>query len=131
MPPDSDEAWKQNSACRGLDPALWFPVDNTTTSRENTTRALAICSECTVREECLEFGWKELFGTWGGMTQRERLLARREEFRRDKAWNIAFALVVGQADVPEPGYDSDSESSRTREEDLPTDLPPSTRRRAI
>ena len=102
---DRDEAWKLSAACRGEDPTLWFPLDNTKTSRENTAVALSICATCCVRAECLEFGWRELFGTWGGMTQRDRLLSRRQEFRRDKAWQVALALVCGQAFESDERYD--------------------------
>jgi WhiB family redox-sensing transcriptional regulator len=105
MDDERDESWKLHAACLGLDPSLWFPEDNTTISRENTAAALEICATCSVQTECREFGWRELFGTWGGMTQRERLLARRGEFRRDKAWHVALALVSDQESVPPSRYD--------------------------
>lgn len=104
MSDDRDESWKLQGACVGHDPVLWFPIDNTAASRENTAEAQKICASCEVREECLEFGWRELFGTWGGMTQRERLLSRRADYRQDRAWNTALALVSGQVSVPPEGY---------------------------
>lgn len=96
---ERSESWKLSAACVGEDPTLWFPVDNTKTSRENTAVALSICAGCEVKTECLEFGWRELFGTWGGMTQRDRLLSRREEFRRDRAWQVALALVSVDVEI--------------------------------
>ena len=50
----------------------------------STVKAKAICKECKVIEECLEFavGRKERFGIWGGKSERERSAIRRE--RREK-----------------------------------------------
>ena len=46
----------------------------------STIKAKAICAECKVREECLEFAVvrKERFGIWGGKFERERRAIRRE-----------------------------------------------------
>jgi WhiB family redox-sensing transcriptional regulator len=101
---DRQDAWKLDAACRGEDTAIFFPHGGTLRDRLQTAKAKAICDACPVTNECLEYGWREPFGTWGGMSQRERLLARREEYRRERAWTIALALVTIQVDVPPSRY---------------------------
>jgi WhiB family redox-sensing transcriptional regulator len=67
--------WWELSNCLGVDPDLFFP------ERGASTRAAkAICGECLVRAECLEFAITtgEKFGIWGGMSERERRRVRRE-----------------------------------------------------
>ena len=60
--------------CRGLDPELFYAE-----SGSAIMRAKAMCSTCSVREACLEWGIKrEEFGVWGGTTARERAAIRRE-----------------------------------------------------
>ena len=62
-------SWRQKGACRGLDPAIFYPV-----SEEEAAEAKAICATCTVREACLEFALanREHEGVWGGATEKER-----------------------------------------------------------
>ena len=61
--------WRQHAACRGLDPATFFPG-----SEEETEEARAICFACPVREACLDYALanRERDGVWGGATERER-----------------------------------------------------------
>lgn len=61
--------WSKNAACRGLDPDLFFPVKG-----EKTDEAKAVCEDCPVQEECLEYAVKkrEKHGIWGGASERER-----------------------------------------------------------
>lgn len=66
------EDWRHRAACRGSDPELWYPGRGS-----NATEAKAVCARCEVRAECLAEGDEEWFGVWGGMTRRERRLARR------------------------------------------------------
>lgn len=62
-------SWRNRSACRGVDPDIFFPV-----SDEDAGPAKAICAECSVREACLEYALatRERDGVWGGATERER-----------------------------------------------------------
>jgi len=67
--------WREEAACRGMDPALFFPGPD-----EDPERALAVCRTCPVRDECLEWAIAahERYGIWGGTTEQERRrLARR------------------------------------------------------
>jgi WhiB family redox-sensing transcriptional regulator len=70
-----DLAWQDEANCKGANADLFFP------ERGASTRAAkAICGECLVRAECLEFAITtgEKFGIWGGMSERERRRVRRE-----------------------------------------------------
>ena len=62
-------SWRQNGACRGLDPDIFYPVDD-----DGAAPAKAICAGCGVRQACLEHALtaREHEGIWGGATERER-----------------------------------------------------------
>jgi WhiB family transcriptional regulator, redox-sensing transcriptional regulator len=47
---------------------------------ESARDAKAICAGCAVREECLEYAmtWDQLCGVWGGLSERERRVLRRQ-----------------------------------------------------
>ena len=64
-----DMSWRQRGACRGLDPAIFYPA-----SEEEADEAKAICATCPVQQLCLEHALtnRERDGVWGGMTEKER-----------------------------------------------------------
>ncbi|CAN5845155.1 N/A [soil metagenome] len=61
--------WGHQAACRGLDPEIFFPLEDT-----DAEPAKVVCSGCAVRQACLEhaLGNRERDGVWGGATERER-----------------------------------------------------------
>lgn len=65
----SDMSWRQQGACNGLDPAVFYPD-----SEEASDLAKSICAECPVRVNCLEYALaiREKDGVWGGATDKER-----------------------------------------------------------
>lgn len=63
--------WRDEAACRGMDPNLFYPDRG-----ESVTRALETCGSCPVREPCAEAGRFETMGVWGGTTGRQRKSAR-------------------------------------------------------
>jgi WhiB family redox-sensing transcriptional regulator len=70
-----DLDWHDDAACRGLDLEIFFPLND-----DRTPEAKFVCSTCPVQTECLEYAMeaKEKWGTWGGLTEKERRsLARR------------------------------------------------------
>jgi WhiB family transcriptional regulator, redox-sensing transcriptional regulator len=71
----SDLAWQDGANCSGANADLFFPERGA-----STRTAKAICRECQVRLECLEFAITtgEKFGIWGGMSERERRKVRRD-----------------------------------------------------
>jgi WhiB family redox-sensing transcriptional regulator len=64
-----NQQWRSKAACQGLDPEIFYPLDE-----EDTEEAKAVCATCTVRESCLEhaLGYREKEGVWGGASERER-----------------------------------------------------------
>ena len=78
-------AWQERAACRDYDKELFFDSDNERgelrARREKAAKK--VCAACPVQAECLRFAESgpEVFGVWGGTTQRERT-ARRKRRRR-------------------------------------------------
>jgi WhiB family redox-sensing transcriptional regulator len=70
-----DLAWHDRANCKGANADLFFPERGA-----STRTAKAICRQCPVRAECLEFALRsgEKFGIWGGLSERERRRVRRE-----------------------------------------------------
>lgn len=63
--------WMAQASCKDYDSAVFFP-ENT----DNTTykQAKAICADCPVRLECLEYACRNAIvdGLWGGLAPKER-----------------------------------------------------------
>jgi WhiB family redox-sensing transcriptional regulator len=70
--------WRRHSACRGLDPAIFYPPTD-----EDAVHAKVVCGECSVQETCLEFALqgREKEGVWGGATEKERRRILRQRRR--------------------------------------------------
>ena len=77
---DAHLAWRQDAACRDLDPNLFFPVGVTGPAVDQIATAKEICSGCPVRAECLDFAItsNQEFGVWGGTSEDERRVLRRQ-----------------------------------------------------
>jgi WhiB family transcriptional regulator, redox-sensing transcriptional regulator len=69
--PDIDPPgdWVGRATCRGVDPDLFFPDRG-----GDVDRAKAICADCPVRDDCLDYAlrWRIRFGIWGGLSERSR-----------------------------------------------------------
>ena len=65
-----DLSWKDQAACRGLGPAIFYADEDV----EDVDPAKTVCATCGVQVACLEhaLGWRERDGVWGGATERER-----------------------------------------------------------
>jgi WhiB family transcriptional regulator, redox-sensing transcriptional regulator len=63
------QAWREQGQCKGVDPEIFYPI-----SDDDADEAKAICAECPVRLQCLEYALiaRERDGIWGGCTERER-----------------------------------------------------------
>ena len=67
--------WQADARCAEVDPEIFFP------ERGGSSKAArAVCGDCRVRMQCLEYALnnKEQFGIWGGTSERERRRLRRE-----------------------------------------------------
>jgi len=71
--------WRHLAACLDEDPELFFPVGDTGPALLQVAEAKAVCAECPVRAQCVEFaltlGLNE--GIFGGLTPDERRALRR------------------------------------------------------
>ena len=81
---ETDARWQDVSACKGMDPTLFFGPEHPETVKEKRDReeaAKAVCDTCPVKQACLEYALeaREGYGIWGGLTELERkaLLRRR------------------------------------------------------
>src|ERR1700727_3078575 len=79
--------WWRSAACREMDPELFFPVGARGPAAGEIDRAKAVCADCRVRRQCLQYALAthQIHGVWGGTTEDERQLhLRRERDRRDR-----------------------------------------------
>lgn len=74
-----DTSWMQRGLCAGLEPSLMFPETG-----DGMKRAKIVCSACPVADACLDYALRngEMWGCWGGKTERERRRLRSEMRRR-------------------------------------------------
>ena len=75
VPINEERPWMVFGACRDADPELFFEYE-----RDNPAPALALCSTCTVTDECLDFALEARLseGIWGGLTSKARRRLLRE-----------------------------------------------------
>ena len=66
----------ERANCKGLDPELFFPTREA--SPQQVEAAKAVCAGCTVTEQCLHLALlnNEKDGIWGGLSGRQRRLAK-------------------------------------------------------
>ena len=78
--------WQDDAACRGEDLVLFFGPDGERQPERDIRerKAKAICAQCPVRAECLDYALSrpEKYGTWGGLNEDERASERRRRMRR-------------------------------------------------
>ncbi len=72
------ENWHEKARCKGWDPDIFYPDRGVPSAS-----AKAICKECQVQADCLEYALTrdERFGIWGGLSERERRKMYRERQR--------------------------------------------------
>jgi WhiB family redox-sensing transcriptional regulator len=66
-----DEEWRLQANCRGVNWPIFFPNKG---DNARSRKAKAICHECEVRWECLDYALEHniKFGIWGGFSEHER-----------------------------------------------------------
>ena len=62
--------------CATVDPEIFFPENYV--DKEPIEIAKAICNDCWLKNQCLEFSMHESDGIWGGTTPMERKRLRRK-----------------------------------------------------
>ncbi|KAF4406408.1 MULTISPECIES: WhiB family transcriptional regulator [Streptomyces] len=73
--------WRQRAACRDADPDLFFPIGTTGPALRQEEAAKAVCADCPVARQCLEWAMEvgQESGVWGGRTESERRQLRRRD----------------------------------------------------
>jgi WhiB family redox-sensing transcriptional regulator len=75
---DADD-WRNRASCRDTNPELFFPIGTTGLAIDQIDSAKAVCAQCPVTHECLEFALatNQEAGVWGGTTEDERRKLRK------------------------------------------------------
>lgn len=89
--------WRSLSACRDVDPEMFFPAPRSLTMFVQLARAKAICGSCPVTEECLRYALStgQNHGVWGGTSEEERRTMGRRQ--RVGGWPARPGRFAGQA----------------------------------
>lgn len=70
-----DYSWQSEAKCQGMDINKFY----LTHGRKTSSSVAATCSECPVKQECLDHALKyEEYGYWGGTTPFQRIKLRRQ-----------------------------------------------------
>ncbi|MBT8462732.1 MAG: WhiB family transcriptional regulator [Acidimicrobiia bacterium] len=75
---DLSQEWREFAACSDRTDDLFFPSSESDISMVRAAKA--VCLSCPVQEECLQYSLDtgQTEGVWGGLTSRERRVARRK-----------------------------------------------------
>ncbi len=81
------EDWRELGSCRQLDTTMFFPIGQTGEAEIKIARAKSVCGLCPVRQQCLEFAitTNQEYGVWGGHSEEERRVVRRQWRARQRA----------------------------------------------
>lgn len=77
-------SWRSKAACLGHDTELFFPAGCTGPAQEQAEQAVAICRQCPVITQCLDWAVTtgQDDGIWGGLTEDQRRALRRSRTQR-------------------------------------------------
>lgn len=98
-----DQAWREQAACRGEQPELFFPVGTSGPALRQIEQAKEICRSCPVIAQCLAAALAngEDAGIWGGTTPEERRLMRRSPAQRLSGLDALRRAVADRTDGAE------------------------------
>jgi WhiB family redox-sensing transcriptional regulator len=65
----NEREWRHQAACKGMDPALFFPAPG---DWHAVKQAKAVCAGCPVSTHCLAEGRTEHTGVWAGTSATQR-----------------------------------------------------------
>ncbi len=84
-------AWQDDAWCRGEDLVLFFGPEGERQPEKDARerKAKAICAQCPVRAECLDYALSrpEKYGLWSGLGEEERASERRRRMRKDRTYS--------------------------------------------
>jgi WhiB family redox-sensing transcriptional regulator len=83
--------WVHRARCKDEDPELFFPVGTTGPAATQIEQAKAICMQCDVRAQCLDWALAtgQDAGVWGGLSEEERRALRRARRRETAPHRLA------------------------------------------
>ena len=111
---NAEYGWRAEALCRDTDPELFFPIGTTGAALVQIEQARAVCRQCPVQADCLDFALttNQDSGIWGGTSEEERRVLRREFVARQKA--VAVCAHSGASARPSSGGVSRPEHVRSR-----------------
>lgn len=69
----------KEGACSSMPTAFFFPDSRTRGITKDMRKAISTCHSCLVQNKCAEYGiHHEMFGIWGGLTEKRRVALRKE-----------------------------------------------------
>jgi len=76
--------WRHSALCQDEDPELFFPIGNIGPSLRQVEAAKNVCRRCSVADDCLSWAMDtgQDSGIWGGKSEDERRMIRRESLAR-------------------------------------------------
>ena len=77
---DRQRDWRELALCKDTSPELFFPIGNTGSALDAISLAKNVCSRCPSQIECLEYALdsNQDNGVWGGRSEEERRLIRKQ-----------------------------------------------------
>lgn len=89
----ADDSWRDTALCRDTDPELFFPVGTTGLAVVAQSNAKQVCRACEVQRECLDYALatNQDSGIWGGLTEEERRVIRRQRVAAARTNRTAYA----------------------------------------
>lgn len=90
---DPERRWalREDRACRGTDPELWFSDD-----RQDQRQAKALCQTCPVLSECRRDALGEGYGIFGGLDADGRRAERKRLVEEAVTWPTEKRLYFGR-----------------------------------
>ena len=84
---NAEYGWRSEALCRDTDPELFFPIGTTGGALLQIEQAQAVCRQCPVQADCLEFALatNQEAGIWGGTTEEERRKLRKSWVAEQRA----------------------------------------------
>ena len=71
--------WLNEANCKNENTSSFYAIPKTDGYADAVKEAKAICEECHVLEQCLDYAMRnEPFGIWGGMTESQRARHRQK-----------------------------------------------------
>jgi len=88
----NQQPWATDALCAQTDPEVFHPD-----AGGSTREAKAVCAQCFVQAECLDWALttNERFGIWGGLSERERRKVTHHVPCTTPGCNRTFASLAG------------------------------------